>query len=378
MSNENNLTKLAQSHVTTIQKTLRNKPVTLNFYITSFHSFSSAKDDAGYDWFFVTQDCFLNGSNGYNKFWAGTNVTVEEENWYVGQGEVCLNYVDSCRMESYIDSANEYGVNIMDVSPVALNNVTTCTSGIEFSIGGQIGFEAGKEGKATGSFSTGVSLSESYTFNIFDCTIKNDSGRKDNNSLVAWDYSFRRARKNTSAGNWQRLIDPADLSHSTFTPTNLWIWKIPTKYRDQVTSFVTKMRVNTINTISRYSGSQDCMHVGGKGEEFSNQIPLTYPPLLIANKEEINLDKQAGSTELQISSEEELTILKGNNADWFDFEYSFENNITKVWITVKELPENIKSRSSKIIIIQRMELGGKKHLDELTIPITQVQNLIHK
>lgn len=71
------LSQLAQKHVTTVNKTLRNKSVTSNFYITPFHSFSPSEDDLGYDWFFVHQDCILNGEKDYKKEWAHTRKTVE-------------------------------------------------------------------------------------------------------------------------------------------------------------------------------------------------------------------------------------------------------------------------------------------------------------
>lgn len=372
---DNNLSKLAQANVISIQKSLKGKQITSNFYITSFHSFSPLLSDYGYDWFFVTQDCFLNGANDYVKEWAGTRRNVEGTSWYVGQGEVCLNYVDSYQLKSYIHNADQYQIVVMDVNPISENSTTSCTSGIEFTLGGQIGFEAGKESKGNGSFSTGVSLSESYSFDIRDCTVRNNTGVSGNNSSVEWIYSFRRARKNTSAGKWQRLIDPADLSHSTFTPTNLWIWKIPTKYREVIKSFTTDMTVNTINTITRNSGSADCKHVEGRSECYTQKIDFSYPPLLIADVKEVKMDKQAGTFEIHLTSEMKLDISKGPDSDWFTIDSSFEENITHLWVTVKELPENLTSRKSVIKIEQTIELVNQNHKDSLEIPVVQVQAL---
>ena len=223
--------------------------------------------DGGEDWFFIKQDAMVSGGNGYTYKWAGARVDANGESWYVGDGDVCLNYVNYCMMQNDIKQTNKdetLEADLIYAEPEAINNETThsVTEGVE--IGGMIGFEAGSDGgavaKGNGSFSAGANFSNTYSFTVKDVTCVGTS-LSAGIASASWKYSFQRARQNRSLGKWQHLYEPAALSRSAFSPKNSWVWKFPTSKRDEYKSFESLFRISTMNTISRYSGSQSPKHI---------------------------------------------------------------------------------------------------------------------
>jgi len=225
-----NLAEMAKQHVITKNFELQGKPCSLSFYMVSCHKYEGTDVNGGEDWFFIQQYGILNGAPGYEKYWAGTRVHVNNDSWYVGQGDVCLNYVDYYKMKNYIslpEGSEEKSADLIFAEPQAINGVTSYTVTEAVDLGGTIGFEAGMgtegaEAKGNGSFSAGANFSSSYTFEVQDCTCKDTSLSKNNHS-AEWEYRFKRASQNRSAGKWQHLNDPATLSYSVFSPLNSWV-----------------------------------------------------------------------------------------------------------------------------------------------------------
>ena len=227
-----NLAAMAKQHVVSKYFTLQGKPCTLNYYMISCHKYEGTNANGGEDWFFIQQYGILNGAPGYDKHWAGSRVNVNGDSWYVGQGEVCLNYVDFYKMKNYIplpENADNVSAELVYADPQAINGVTSYTVSEGIDIGGTVGFEAGVSGgnpeaKGSGSFSVGANFTSSYSFEVQDCACKGISLSK-NNASAEWEYKFKRAAQNRSAGKWQYLHDPAALSCSVFSPLNSWVWK---------------------------------------------------------------------------------------------------------------------------------------------------------
>ena len=344
-----NLDKMAQQHVVTQNFNLQGKPCSLSYYMVSCHKYDGTKANGGEDWFFIQQYGILNGAPGYSKYWAGTRVNVNDESWYVGQGEVCLNYVDYYKMKNYIplpSNAKSLSAELVYADPQAINNVTSYTVSESVEVSGTVGFEAGgsqsgPESKGSGSFSVGANFSSSYTFEVQDCTCKGISLSK-NSASAEWEYSFKRAAQNRAAGKWQRLHDPATLSHSVFSPLNSWVWKFGTDKRDEYKSFVSEMEIGIMNTISRYSGSQSPKNISGKcgnGQQKSISFDITFnmPPLLGVDKKSLMFDKDSGSQSLIIAVQGTWSLKIKDTPSWVRVnQNSGTGEQTEVFISVDE------------------------------------------
>lgn len=320
-----NLAAMAKQHVVSKYFTLQGKPCTLNYYMISCHKYEGTNANGGEDWFFIQQYGILNGAPGYDKHWAGSRVNVNGDSWYVGQGEVCLNYVDFYKMKNYIplpENADNVSAELVYADPQAINGVTSYTVSEGIDIGGTVGFEAGVSGsdpeaKGSGSFSVGANFTSSYSFEVRDCTCKGISLSK-NNASAEWEYRFKRAAQNRSAGKWQYLHDPAALSCSVFSPLNSWVWKFGTDKRDIYKSFTSTMEIGIMNTISRYSGSQSPKHIAGTEGQNSASFNITFhmPPLLGVDTKSLMFDKEGGTQKFNIAVQGTWSLKIKNTPSW--------------------------------------------------------------
>jgi len=375
-SSDINLAKMAKQHVITKSFTLQGKPCSLSYYMVSCHKYKGEDINGGEDWFFIQQYGILNGAPGYNKYWAGTRVKVNNESWYVGQGEVCLNYVDYYKMKNYIAppaASEEIKADLVYAEPQAINSVTSYTVTEAVELGGTIGFEAGSgagnaEAKGSGAFSAGANFSSSYTFEVQDCSCKGTSLSK-NNSSAEWEYKFKRASQNRNAGKWQYLHDPAALSYSVFSPLNSWVWKFGTDKRDVYKSFVSEMEIGIMNTISRYSGSQSPKNISGKcgNDEKSNvsfDITFHMPPLLGVDVKSQMFDKDGGTKKLNIAAQGTWSMKIKESPSWLRADqYSGSGEHTEIFISVDENAD--KKEREAILQIYRMKDVNLGTFDEL-------------
>lgn len=379
-----NLFKMAKQHVITKIFQLQGKPCSLSYFMVSCHKYDGTSADGGEDWFFIQQYGILNGSPGYDKHWAGTRVNVNNDSWYVGQGEVCLNYVDFYKMKNYIplpSSSAEISAKLAYTYPQAINNVTECTVAEDITIDGIIGFEIGgsKDGaevKGSGSFSAGANFNSSYSFKVQDCSCK-DTSLSINNTSAEWEYRFKRASQNRTAGKWQYLLDPAALSCSVFSPLNSWVWKIDTNKREDYQSFVSEIEIGIMNTISRCSGSQPPKNIPGKcrnneQSSFSCDITLNMPPLLGVDTKSIIFDKDSSTKQLNIAVQGTWTMKIAGTPSWIRADqYKGTGKLTEVFISVDE-NTNSKERQA-ILQIERIKDVSKKSPNEL-IEIKVIQS----
>lgn len=378
-----NLYEAAMQHVITHKFELAGKPCSCSYYVVSAHKYMGEDADGGEDWFFIKQDAMVSGGNGYTYKWAGARVDANGESWYVGDGDVCLNYVNYCMMQNDIKQTNKdetLEADLIYAEPEAINNETThsVTEGVE--IGGMIGFEAGSDGgavaKGNGSFSAGANFSNTYSFTVKDVTCVGTS-LSAGIASASWKYSFQRARQNRSLGKWQHLYEPAALSRSTFSPKNSWVWKFPTSKRDEYKSFESLFRISTMNTISRYSGSQSPKHIVNtfaKGnvdveyEEQSFEVTLASPPLLGVNKSNFLLSKDAQSVPLELVAQGPWTIQVQSNQNWLRVNRVTGVGHATVNLSVDLLTEG-NERSTSLTLIKS---AGRNSLEEqITIEVMQ-------
>lgn len=378
-----NLAEIAKSYVVTKQFSLAGKQFSLSYYMISCHVYDGDSPSGGDDWFFIQQYGILNGAGGYEKYWAGTRVRVNGESWYVGEGEVALNYVDFYRMVNYIvlpsdpDMESEKDIDLLYVEPQAINGVTSYTISESQSISGTVGFEAGQEGgssviKGNGSISAGAGFESSYSFDVEDCSCSGES-LNDAPASAGWKYSFKRAKQNRAAGKWQRLHDPAMLSISAFSPLNTWIWKFPTAKRDSYKQFNSIFEVGIMNTISRYSGSQSPKDIKGNSSG-STSFPVTLhlPPLLGVDQRSLLFSSNECRTKtLKIASQGAWNLnVEGSNT-WVRISDAVGfGECTEVYITVDELKDG-KERSATLKLTRILNTEMNVEGESLEIKVFQ-------
>lgn len=374
---EPNLAQIANQHVITHKYSCAGKNLSLSYYVVSCHKYIGEEADGGEDWFFIQQHGILNGANGYDKKWAGTNQRVNNEKYYVGEGEVCLNYVDYYMMQNYIESTEDeadFKVDLEYAEPQAINQKTSYTISESFDLGGTIGFEGGVDGgdktiKGSGSFSAGANFTSAYSFEVQDCCCEGTS-LSDHPSSAAWTYRFKRASQNRSCGKWQYLHDPALLSHSAFSPWNSWIWKFPTNKRDNYKSFQSLFRVAVMNTISRYSGSQSPKHIASKFtvdgkpvdyDERNFEITLNMPPLIGVDQRHLLLSSSSQTQPITIISQGGWKLRKKTTAEWLRIDNTEGHGEAIVYLSVDELT----SGNERSVILQLLKNEGVNSQEEM-------------
>lgn len=337
--------------VTNQQKTVEN---TLS--ISSAHEFSdsmhSREEDAenGYDWYFIRQMPKLNGEPGYDTHWAHTRQKVDGESWYVGEGNVALYYVSSYTLESLItktDSNKDFisKIDTIKIEPVAINNEETHVSSFGYNLGGAFGIEGGKEDgqsgvKGSASLSWGIDFNESVSVSIRDCDCTAYTGGNDNESRVKWVYSFKKPK-----GKYQKIEGIANLAHSTFTPVNIWIWRVPTKHRNLFKTFCSSVQVNVSSIITRYSGSQSAKIINSKPQSVSDTFDLPFPPLLCCEEQFLTFDREGGTKQIPIMTEYRNLV----------FSIIDENGEPCSWVKAKHLQAHTENSMLEISV---EELSG--------------------
>lgn len=367
-----NLATIARQHVVTNSFSLLGKPCSVSYYMVSCHKYKGTSVSGGEDWFFIQQTGILNGAKNYQKYWAGTRVSIDDESWYVGQGEVCLNYVDYYTMKNYIPTPpgeSAVDVQLVYAEPQAINGTTTYTISESLQLSGSIGFEStGKESKGSASFSVGAGFDSSYSFEVRDCTCIGTSLDKNSHS-AEWKYQFKHAQRNMAAGKWQYLHDPATLACSVFSPVNAWVWKFDTEKRDRYQSFQSETGIGIMNTISRYSGSQPCKDIPGKyttsnPNSISHTITFHMPPLLGVDKKSLMFDKAGGTQKLQIAVQGSFQIRFANNPSWIRVDRaSGSGELSEVFVSVDEYME--KKERLTVLQIYRVKDAARGTTDEL-------------
>lgn len=267
------LTQLAKGFVVTKNFNDHGNNYQITYYIYSCHSFNDA-DATDYDWFYVRQEGMNNASGAYG------GVTA----WYGGgPSDEVHYYIGNYKMNNWMDglTSSVSGVSLMKADPQNANNVTSVTSGVNWNIGGSIGFQGTN---ATGSLNAGVTITNSTTVSVNDCQIFNNSGNSVNNAN--WRYEFKKPAQTVYFG-YTGLSEPPILSRSNFQPVNQWIWKFSPAVRDANKNwFYSQFDVDLIWSVGGQSYAwwiaDPAKHYTYGGGSWKFQIPLSFPPLLVA------------------------------------------------------------------------------------------------
>lgn len=272
------LTKLAKGFVAKRIFSSSGNIYQLNHYVYSCHSFN-APNAANCDWFYVRQECMLSASGGYHVVnWYGDNP------WdWIGY------YIGSYDMENFMHGMTHQDswVSLMTANPQNAIGVTQITSGVDWNIGGSVGFSVGTEEgiEGTASLSGGVTIQNSSSVSVSDCEVNNNSGDEFNNAK--WSYVFPKRCDQVNYVWYSGLTPPPLLSRSTFQPVNQWIWKFSPEMRESASndSFISIFKAYLIAS----EGGDHYLpwvadppkHYTYGGAPLVFQVPLSYPPLLV-------------------------------------------------------------------------------------------------
>ncbi len=317
------LTQLAQGFVKTQNFSQSGNNYQISYYIYSCHSFN-ATDATDYDWFYVRQEGMFNTSGGYEGI----------ASWYGGgPSDACHFYVGKYTMNNWMDGLTTQGsgVAVMAANPQNANNVTQVTSGVDWNIGGSVGFQGAD---VTGSLTGGVTIHNSTTVNVSDCTVGNSS--MDNVNNAKWTYEFTKCAQTAYFG-YAGLSEPPVLSRSNFQPVNQWIWKFAPSVRDSgASSFKAKLDVDLIWSVGGQPYGfwivDSPNHYTYAGGSWETTVPLSFPPLLVVTH---NLDFSAAGQYKALDIAVSRAWTASSNQDWCQVEpTSGTGTNTRVNITV--------------------------------------------
>ncbi len=262
----------------------------LNYTSYSCHSFKNDQD-----FYAVKQSAVLNPSSGWHKIESGKNCTT-----------LALQYGHMRRyiFKNYWDSNPGVASPLRDHSPLNANNVTTVTSGVSFSLSGNVGFEGSTP---VGGLSGGVEFSDSKSFDVHDVTI-NDTSASGKAWEASWKYVFKNPGDGTRYCACSELEDAPLLSRSNFSPVNEWVWVTSRNFRKPNGKQSFKSEFEWVTGRSDGAGnifwvtSNDATHKDYDSRKVTLNIPLEQPPLLVANTRQMNFTKAGESKDFTIVS----------------------------------------------------------------------------
>ena len=295
-SAESDLKELAEANVWDINCSETGQTFTIRYTVYSCHSFND-----NLDYFLVSQSAQLNPSARWKRTQEGH---VRWPHIYEPKQEG--------HMRRYIFS-NEWGENpgnavpLVKHAPANANKSSSVTSGFSWSASGSVGF-AGLSG--TGSLSSGVSFSTSQTFTIDDCTVNNNCGGG-KAYLAEWRYVFADPANGTAHFYWSELKDAPLLARSNFQPVNQWIWVVPHDFSDKWASLNFRSGFGWVN--GKSEGQINCFGIKTydavhKDWQWNNRnfwVPLKKPPMLVADKSQMDFTKNGESKTLTFVSARE-------------------------------------------------------------------------
>lgn len=179
------------------------------------------------DWFYVQQKCIFSASTAFT-----TNVRRQKA-WYLS----------SVEMDASIAAFDNKPavVGLIQSSPQTANNETQVTSGVSWSIGGEVAVDQnGPSAKLNG----GVTISNSTTVNVRDCNVLDKSNDRGNNPH--WIYQFKRSEVSGAFDDY--LSAPPNLAITTFQPMNQWIWRMSPEARSRNAPMLATCSVTLENT----------------------------------------------------------------------------------------------------------------------------------
>lgn len=217
-----NLPDIAKAWVMDVNYTFLDAHYQISHFIYSCHEINS-----GFDWFLVQQWCVF----------SGKGAVTDTGNRHKGK------YMDEIELDAWVTGYENQPamVRMIKSGPETANDQTTVTSGVSWTLGGEVALDGPK-------VIGGLTIESSQTFTISDCTVYNQSNDRQNNAH--WLYKFRRC---DVTGFWQdHLTNPPNLAVTTFQPINQWIWKMAPQVRAADPTMSVHFRPQLVDTDMSY------------------------------------------------------------------------------------------------------------------------------
>jgi hypothetical protein len=302
------------------------KRLTTNIFITALHVFDDGTSpDGGSDWFFIREDNQFDGNNGYVRKLVPRGFSysciINSESLYCNDGEVADNFIENVKVKHWLDATNVDDVVLTDTQPVTINGSTTTSQTVGFNIDGPL--TGGYQGKGPdqdkapgsfgrGSFSGGLSVSETRSFSTPDVSAQMTTGDP---NVPSWEYRYAIPHKTDS----QRLQGGATLAWTTYTPQQVWIWRIPTNSRSDIKRFYLSYDV-TRGAVIAYDtgtiGADDAKHITGDESSAGMAVNFPYPPLLAFEKTTIVLGREESSDSTAVRAQGDWSYTVSGDVDW--------------------------------------------------------------
>lgn len=310
-SGTNDLTQISRMYQKIYNASEWGNTFTITVDVYACHSYNEA-DKMDSDWFFIKQKGQLNPSANYinqdhkrttSALIANYMVEYGFDNWTVNaDGKLNNNSV------------------LMDSKPDTSVGSRGFSSGISFSLGGNVGF-SGLSG--AGGVRAGVSYSTTESQTVSETQVQNESKNSVNKITqqnARWKYTF--ARPLLKGGPYfaacNDFEDAPLASRSLFQPVNQWAWKIPPEERDNIKGFKFKLKWMTGYSYSagyawwiKVAGEEHRNHAMQE-REFYVSFAEIYPPLIAANN--LDFSKSAGYKKLELGTFRNW--LAESNASW--------------------------------------------------------------
>ena len=289
----------------------------IRYAINAVHSFTN-----DLDFYFVTQSASLNPKpSGLRKWiWRGSCATYFR--WQAdGQLIESNEPAQVGHMRHYIfknywgaDPGNTLPLDPNHHSPPTTRPRQRITSSVSQTTGGSLGIDI----KGLGAtISSGVTYSNSVTFEIRDVAIDNQAGTDGGKHLAAWQYTFANPATVKELFCYWAMNDAPELSYTTFQPTNQWLWTVPSAFSDtQKNGF--KAEFNWTNGLSVAGRPPIHLKWLGRTKVFWVPIEAIRPPLLATDEAQLNFTKVGQFKPVKLISARDWTAT--SDADWLSID----------------------------------------------------------
>lgn len=300
------LLKVGQSFTKTVTQTIAGKFYAMNVFMVAVHDFDGDKD-----WYYVEQECSVNGADGYTKFWKKGGERVENYmRCAAAKNELLINNTAA---------GHDLSVTLTNAKPQAINKETTHNETQSWSIGGKVGVAAKAAGpEASGELSFGIGASSSKSWKVADVDLSYNAG----NNEPTWTYNYNNYPADSKAiGQWNRMkeVPESDLSRSTFVFYNFWVWGIDSEKRSGNPTLRVTPKVATGRTWTRGNGSLPC----GRKEKWSLGTPALIPlnakaaPLIALESHNVDMDSSAEQKKyIKVASRGAWNAATAAGGDW--------------------------------------------------------------
>ncbi len=252
----------------------------------SCHSFSENRD-----YFYIEQKSSLNPQKGYSQY-------VKDRAFYPVEYHV-EGFVKRYRFSNRLPGAPDgQTASLATSSPNTENGALSITSSVAYNVGGSVGLAS------TGpnlDLNAGVTIGKSYTVDVKDCTVTNESGAGiPSNADWGYEMAWPRMRQPVERDGVMRIWDAVPLSRTNFQPVNCWIWSVSDGYRQNTLeakpAFKSEFTWTDGKSVKMQAEAEPRQSTINPPGAQSADITVPLPPLVAANTKEVTYPAGGGDT----------------------------------------------------------------------------------